>query len=472
MKIAAAYIRVSTEEQVELSPESQLDKIKAYAEAHDMEMREEYIYVDEGISGKSVEHREGFAAMITAAKEKPRPFDAILLWKFSRFARSRQDSVVYKSMLRKELGIEVISVSEQIGDDKLSIITESIIEAMDEYYSLNLAEEVKRGLVKKVERGEPVVAPPFGYRMREKQYQVDPAEAAIVRHVFASFLRGKSYRQIASELNAWGIRSRHGNLWQSRTVAYLLQNDTYRGKLRYRASQESGDRRTHHEMRLTDGLHAPLIDEDTWSAAQARVDNLKKVYGKYHRGTMAPFALHGLVRCSHCGATLSRSGHNSLQCHAYAKGRCAVSHSVTIARLEKAVLYVVSLALKGGKFSIESPRETHTQNEGKTILQNRIAQERAKLDRIREAYEAGVDSLAEYEARKRAISATIERLIADYEEHASTEQPPEQPLPKLDTVDKLQSADIDAKDKNVFLRACIDHIRFDRRKDELSIFFA
>lgn len=80
--------------------------------------------------------------MIATAKKNPKPFDAILVWKFSRFARNRQDSIVYKSMLRKELGIDVISVSEYIGDDKMSIITEAIIEAMDEYYSVNLAEEV------------------------------------------------------------------------------------------------------------------------------------------------------------------------------------------------------------------------------------------------------------------------------------------------------------------------------------------
>ena len=80
--------------------------------------------------------------MIGIAKSKPTPFSSILVWKFSRFARNREDSIVYKSMLRKQCGIDVVSISEQLGEDKTSILIEALLEAMDEYYSINLAEEV------------------------------------------------------------------------------------------------------------------------------------------------------------------------------------------------------------------------------------------------------------------------------------------------------------------------------------------
>ena len=89
--------------------------------------------------------------MIAAAKQKPAPFRVILVWKFSRFARNREDSIVYKSMLRRQCGIDVISVSEPVGDDKLSVLIEAMIEAMDEYYSINLGEEARRGMKKKFE---------------------------------------------------------------------------------------------------------------------------------------------------------------------------------------------------------------------------------------------------------------------------------------------------------------------------------
>lgn len=118
MKTAAAYIRVSTEEQTELSPDSQIRLIKEYADKNGYNVPDEFIFHDDGISGRTAAKRPGFNRMIGAAKLRPRPFDAILLWKFSRFARNREDSIVYKSMLRK-LGIEVISISENVGDDKM-----------------------------------------------------------------------------------------------------------------------------------------------------------------------------------------------------------------------------------------------------------------------------------------------------------------------------------------------------------------
>ena len=139
MKVAAAYIRVSTDDQLEYSPDSQLEKIKLYAEKNQILLPAEFIFLDEGISGRNAAKRPAFNEMIGLAKRKPKPFDVILVWKYSRFARNREDSVVYKSMLRKDLNIDVVSVSEDVGDDKMSILFEAMIEAMDEYYSINLA---------------------------------------------------------------------------------------------------------------------------------------------------------------------------------------------------------------------------------------------------------------------------------------------------------------------------------------------
>jgi len=139
--------------------------------------------------------------MIGTAKLKPKPFDVILLWKFSRFARNREDSIVYKSMLRKQCGIDVISISEQLGEDKTSILIEALIEAMDEYYSLNLAEEVKRGMNEKFSQGGVVSQPPFGYRMENGIFVPDETNAQVVRMIFSDYISGMRARQIASKLN-------------------------------------------------------------------------------------------------------------------------------------------------------------------------------------------------------------------------------------------------------------------------------
>ena len=108
VQTGAAYVRVSTEDQLEYSPDSQIRKIREYADRHQIDLPDQYIYVDMGVSGKYARKRPDFMKMISDAKKKPRPFDVILVWKFSRFARSRQDSILYKSMLRKECGIDVV----------------------------------------------------------------------------------------------------------------------------------------------------------------------------------------------------------------------------------------------------------------------------------------------------------------------------------------------------------------------------
>lgn len=144
IQYGACYIRVSTDEQTEFSPDAQLRALKDYARKNDIVLSKEHIYIDEGISGRKAEKRPAFMKMIATAKSKPKPFDVILVHKFDRFARSREDSVVYKSLLKKEANIKVVSITETIEDDKFSVILEAMLEAMAEYYSLNLADEVKR----------------------------------------------------------------------------------------------------------------------------------------------------------------------------------------------------------------------------------------------------------------------------------------------------------------------------------------
>lgn len=89
LKTAAAYIRVSTDRQTELSPDSQLRIIKEYAKQNGYNIPSEYIFREDGLSGKYVKKRPQFIEMIGLAKQKPAPFSAILVWKFSRFARNQ-----------------------------------------------------------------------------------------------------------------------------------------------------------------------------------------------------------------------------------------------------------------------------------------------------------------------------------------------------------------------------------------------
>ena len=327
-KIAAAYVRVSTEDQIEFSPDSQIKRIREYAEHHKLILPKEFIFLDEGISGRYARKRPEFMRMIGIAKQKPRPFDVILVWKFSRFSRNRQESIFYKSMLRKECEIDVISISEQLSDDPTSILIEALLEAMDEYYSINLAQEVKRGMHEKFSRGGVVSIPPFGYKMGQKHFEIDDEQAAYVRMIYEDFLSGSSSRSIAVKLNELGVRTIRGNLFEKRSVEYILSNPVYIGKFRRHTkarepmlltkalieiedvneveitSESKTERGTLREI-IVNGNHEPIIDETTYRNAQKRMAELKKQYPKYTRISHTCHMLQGIVKCSNCGATLT-----------------------------------------------------------------------------------------------------------------------------------------------------------------------
>ena len=96
IRTGAAYIRVSTDDQLEYSPESQLEEIKKYCLQHNILLPSEYIFVEEdGRSGRKSSNRYAFQNMIATAKTKPKPFDVVVLWKFSRFARNQDESTFY-----------------------------------------------------------------------------------------------------------------------------------------------------------------------------------------------------------------------------------------------------------------------------------------------------------------------------------------------------------------------------------------
>ncbi|MDY3918536.1 MAG: recombinase family protein [Candidatus Limivivens sp.] len=494
-RIGAAYIRVSTEDQTEYSPDSQLKMIRKYAKGADIELSEEFIFLDEGISGRSAEKRPGFLRMVGLAKQKPRPFDVILLWKFSRFARSRQDSILYKSMLRKECGIEVISITEQLSDDPTSILIEALLEAMDEYYSINLAQEVRRGMNEKFSRGGVVSIPPFGYRMGEGCFEIDSEKAALVRMIYADFLNGESYRRIAEKLNEMGVRSNRGNLFESRTVEYILSNPVYLGKLRRNLEGHDPTDRFHQGERVTvvDGEHEPLLEEEIFQKAQERIREIRRSHGKNARVSDADFMLRGLVRCSDCGSVLTRTaGGKALQCCKYARGQCRVSHYAGLERLNRAVLDRIKMDFTGADQEIcISVKKREKKQETAEIM---LERERKRLERVKEAYLSGIDSLEEYQQKKTEMIRKIEKIRqsqnkrngADIEKKNAAARPEKKDaearqeestkngrfvIPLDSLADLLGSGKISEAAKNEILRAFVTKIVFSREQGTICIFY-
>ena len=475
MKTAAAYIRVSTDDQVEYSPDSQLKAIRKYAKEHQLILPEEFIFIDEGISGRKADKRPAFQRMIGTAKLKPKPFDTILLWKFSRFARNRQDSIVYKSMLRKQCGIDVVSISEQLGEDNTSILIEALIEAMDEYYSLNLAEEVKRGMNEKFSRGGVVSQPPFGYKMKDGIFAPDEVNAPIVQMMYSDYLAGMGAREIAMKLNDMGIRTTKGKLFENRTVEYILTNVTYTGKLRRSKNGRDNLDRFHESADNTtiiDGRHEPIISPDTFEAVQQKRSELKKTYTRYARQAPVEFMLKGIVRCDNCGATLVMGvGKTSLQCHNYARGACKVSHSVTLKKINAAVIERLKADFEQQTFIVDVAEQK--QKSAAPDLTALIEREKKKLSRIREAYMAGIDTLEEYQENKKTVQARIDELTASAPPAPLNEEQIRETISgRIQAgLQILESDETSETLKNITLRSIVDRIVYIKPKGIIEIFY-
>ena len=414
----ACYIRVSTDDQLEFSPDAQLKLIKRYAKEHDIIITAEHVYIDEGISGKRADKRPQFMKMIATAKTKPKPFDVILVHKFDRFARSREDSVVYKSLLKREAGIKVISITESIEDDKFSVILEAMLEAMAEYYSLNLADEVKKGMTDKAERGEFQSVPPFGYRMENKQLVPIEEEANFIRFIFENFSNRKmTMRQLALYANHMGIKTHMGNEFETRSIDYIINNPVYIGKVRWTPTGRT--RRNFHnpDTIIRDSTHEPLISEELWEKTQEVIKENKELFRPREKITNQKRTwLSGLVKCSNCGKTLVVQSKQYMQCNGYVKGKCNVSCHVKISTLEELVLEKLEKTYQD-KIDINIVPKTsdNTSKAEHDLLTETLSKLDMKEQRIKEAYQDGIDTLEEYKNNKNRIASERKRLIEELE---------------------------------------------------------
>lgn len=475
MKTAAAYIRVSTDDQLEYSPDSQLKVIQDHAEKNGIVLLEDCIFMEDGgKSGKSMAKRDKFLELIALSKKKPKPFDYILVWKFSRFARNQEEAITLKSMLKRN-EIEVVSISEPLPEGPFGDLVERIIEWTDSYYLVNLSQEVKRGMKERVSRGEHVVPPATGYNLVNGNY-VPNADAEFVKGIFSDYLNGIGLRALATKYGNLGLRTKRGNPPDNRFIEYMLRNPVYIGKIRWSIEGRAASTRHYNNpnIMIVDGKHQPIISQKTFEKVQIKLDEQKKMYGKYQRKEQpTQFMLKGLMRCSNCNSTLVfvNTKSPSLQCHSYARGACKVSHSITIEKANKLVIEYLENAVISEEFNVV-PDNLHQESAEVTDYKRLIENEYNKLTRIKNAYQDGIDTLEEYKANKQKIIATIEKL----EKNKVKEQKPKfdkkayakKVYKVLKTVrDKKQTEEA----KNLALRSIIKNIVFDKANGKLQMYF-
>src|ERR1700686_698034 len=199
---AVAYVRESTEEQGRgYSPEGQRQAIARYASEHDMTLIKEHIDFE---TGRLADKRPDFQRLIEDAMEHR--FDVVLVFHTSRFARNTVEAKRYKKLLRSQLGIDVISVTQPLGadaNDPAAFLSESVHEIFDEYYSVSLSFWTKMGLREKARQGLLTGSLPWGYvKGADDIATPDSEKAPYVRQLFEMYATGQhTDRTLAVWLN-------------------------------------------------------------------------------------------------------------------------------------------------------------------------------------------------------------------------------------------------------------------------------
>lgn len=284
---AVIYARYSHgPNQTDQSIEGQLRDCKEYAQRNDITIVGEYI--DRSVSGKT-DNRAEFQRMLKDSSRKI--FDAVLVWKIDRFGRNREEIAVNKVRLRKN-GVQVLYAKEHIPDGPEGIILESLLEGLAEYYSANLAQNIKRGLRESALKGLHVGGwLPLGYRVdSDHRYYVDDAEADIVRLIFGMLDEGYRRSEILDELNARGIKTVTGRNYTITGLTRVLRNRQYVGE--YRAQG----------MVIPGGM-PQIVDTDLFDRVQHKLDCIVKTKArpKYD----VEFLLTGKLFCGNCGANMT-----------------------------------------------------------------------------------------------------------------------------------------------------------------------
>lgn len=400
---AVIYACYSSERQTEQSIEGQLRECKEFAEAEGITIIDSYI--DRAISGKT-DNRPAFQQMI--ADSASHRFNAIIVYKLDRFARNRYDSAMYKAKLKKN-GVRVLSAKEHITDSPEGIIMEGLLEAMNEYYSAELSQKIRRGMRENVVKGKTTgggVA--LGYKIGvDKCLEVDADTAPIVQKIFDMYASGSSYADIINALNDSGYKTSRGNVYNKSSIQRILKNRKYIGEYTVK--------------NISEVSKCPaIISQDLFEVVQVR---LSEAIHKHKHRNEHDYVLTGKLRCATCGKPVTGTAGTSKTGNRYYYYKCANRcTSIAQEKLENRVLNLLADYLTPEKIdqianaAYECYKKEQSKNTEQETLKKQIAIIEKKINNIVNAIMNGTASnalqsaLTNLEEDKERMSLELERL--------------------------------------------------------------
>ena len=429
------------------SIDAQIRAIEEYADKNDIKIVNKFI--DRAKSATS-DKRPAFQEMIKYCEADNTGISMVIVHKLDRFSRDKYDSAMYKQKLKVK-GIRVVSVLENLDNSPESLILESVIEGMAQYYSANLAREVAKGqkenALKALHNGGDA---PLGYDVAfDKTYLVNEEEAQAVKIIFDMYVNGYSYSNIIDKLNDLGYKTKRGNKFGKNSLHGILSNEKYTGVYVFNKTQRKGvnGKRNGHKQKSDDeiikveGGMPQIIDREVFLQAQEMMQKRKKAPGSHKATTL--YLLTGLIRCGECGHAMQGNRRKDKYGNDYISYRCGCRkqkrdcknkeikrdylEEFVLTELEKHVLNDESIPVLSKALNERLKTKSNDNHEMLTNLRNKLEKVNKEIENILNAIMSGIvnnvlkNKLDELEKVKLNLELKINELSVESDDVVSVD---------------------------------------------------
>lgn len=286
-EIGIIYARYSSHNQKDASIEQQVEACMKLAKELGLKIIE--TYGDRAVTGKT-DKRPNFQRMMKDAEKGH--FSYVLAWKSNRMGRNMLQAMLNEAKLN-ELGIRVIYVEEDFDDTAAGRFALRSMMNVNQFYSENMAEDIKRGLMDNAMQAKVTGSLPYGYRASEDQkYEIDAPKDDIVREIYSRVACGDLLVDIINDLNARGLTTKTGSPWNRSSFNKLLTNERYRGIYIY------GDIRT-------EGAIPRIVSDELFFKVQEVLKMKRNPRGRGRHRVNGDYLLTGKLFCGHCKSPMS-----------------------------------------------------------------------------------------------------------------------------------------------------------------------
>lgn len=430
---AAIYSRYSSDRQRESSIADQVRNCMRHAEREGWTVSD--TYSDEAISG-SISARPAYQEMIADAEAGL--FDVLLVDDLSRLSR---DDIEMKTLIRRLTwqGLRIIGVSDGYdSSSKGHKVHAGVKGLMNELYLDDLREKTHRGMSGQALKGFNCGGRTYGYRnvpiedptrkdaygraaILAVRYEIDSAQANVVRQIHEWFAAGHSMKWIAHELNRRRIQASRGGTWALSAVKVVLENEMYEGKLIWNRREwvknpETGKRtyrkRPESEWIVSDNPDLRIVDQDVIASVRSRQKRNSEDYrGIFKERSAHRYLFSGVLACAHCGGNFVLSAGGRYGCATHKnRGASVCDNSVTVSRRiveDRLLKSIKDQLLEPGRleqFKREAAKaiEDIQSSNGMEAIRARLRDSERERDNIMSAIRAGIVTSSTKEALEEA----------------------------------------------------------------------